>query len=113
MRPLDWLDSLQGSGIRPGLGRMRVLLKCLGNPHKKYPSVIVAGTNGKGSVSAMLTSIFNEAGIRTAHYTSPHLVDIRERWTIGGEMIDASLLDECIEELRAASRRSCPRTLKR
>ena len=108
MTPLDWLDSLQGSGIRPGLGRMRALLKCLGNPHKAYPAVIVAGTNGKGSTSAMLTSILNEAGHRTAHYSSPHLVDIRERWTVGGQMIDSSLLDECIEELRAASREIVP-----
>ena len=103
MKPLDWLDSLQGSGIRPGLGRMRALLRCLGNPHRNYPSIIVAGTNGKGSTSAMLASILNAAGRRTAHYTSPHLVDIRERWTIGGEMIEPALLDDCIEELRSIS----------
>ena len=102
MTPLDWLDSLQGSGIRPGLGRMRASLKALGNPHRKYPSIIVAGTNGKGSTSATLTSILNESGRRTAHYTSPHLVDIRERWTIAGEMISPELLDECIEEFRRA-----------
>ena len=87
---------------------MRALLKCLGNPHKAYPAVIVAGTNGKGSTSAMLTSILNEAGHRTAHYSSPHLVDMRERWTVGGQMIDASLLDECIEALRAASTEILP-----
>lgn len=103
MTPLSWLDSLQGSGIRPGLGRMRALLRLLGRPHRKYESVIVAGTNGKGSVSAMLASILTESGKRTAHYTSPHLVDIRERWTIDREPIDSALLDECIEELRAKS----------
>jgi dihydrofolate synthase / folylpolyglutamate synthase len=103
MTPLAWLDSLQNSGIRPGLDRMRALLKKLGNPHLAYPSIIVAGTNGKGSTSAMLTSILTEAGKRTAHYTSPHLVDIRERWTVGGEMISPALLDECIETLRANS----------
>lgn len=103
MKPLDWLDSLQGSGIRPGLGRMRALLKALGNPHRDYPSIIVAGTNGKGSTSATLTSILNEAGQRTAHYTSPHLVDIRERWTVAGEMISPALLDQCIEEIRSAN----------
>jgi dihydrofolate synthase/folylpolyglutamate synthase len=97
---LQWLDSLQGSGIRPGLGRMRVLLRALGNPHRAYPSIIVAGTNGKGSTSAMLTSILNASGQRTAHYTSPHLVDLRERWTIGGQPIDSALLDECIVALR-------------
>jgi dihydrofolate synthase / folylpolyglutamate synthase len=106
--PLDWLDSLQGSGIRPGLGRMRALLKQLGNPHRRYPSIIVAGTNGKGSTSATLTSILCEAGQRAAHYTSPHLVDIRERWTIARQMIAPELLDECIEELRAASTEITP-----
>jgi dihydrofolate synthase/folylpolyglutamate synthase len=100
VKPLDWLDSLQGSGIRPGLGRMRTHLRALGNPHRAYPSIIVAGTNGKGSTSAMLTSILNASGRRTAHYTSPHLVDLRERWTIGGEQISPELLDECIVALQ-------------
>ena len=97
---LAWLDSLQGSGIRPGLGRMRTLLRALGNPHRAVPSVIVAGTNGKGSTSAMLTSILNGSGYRTGHYTSPHLVELRERWTIAGELIDAALLEECIVALQ-------------
>ena len=96
MKPLDWLDSLQGSGIRPGLDRMRTLLHALGNPHRAYPSIIVAGTNGKGSTSAMLASILNADGRRTAHYTSPHLVELRERWTIGGKMIEPAVLDDCI-----------------
>ena len=108
MTALDWLDSLQGSGIRPGLGRMRALLRALGNPHREYPSIIVAGTNGKGSTSATLTSILCEAGHRAAHYTSPHLVDIRERWTIAGRMIEPQMLERCIEELRAASTEITP-----
>jgi dihydrofolate synthase/folylpolyglutamate synthase len=102
VKPLDWLDQLQGSGIRPGLTRMRSLLRALGNPHLRYPSIIVAGTNGKGSTSAMLASILTAHGKRTAHYTSPHLVDIRERWTFDGKRIDPALLDACIEELRNA-----------
>ena len=100
MKPLDWLDSLQGSGIRPGLDRMRTLLHALGNPHRAYPSIIVAGTNGKGSTSAMLASILNADGRRTAHYTSPHLVELRERWTIGGKMIEPAVLDDCIVALQ-------------
>jgi dihydrofolate synthase/folylpolyglutamate synthase len=108
MTPLQWLDSLQGSGIRPGLGRMRALLRELGAPHKKYPCVIVAGTNGKGSTSAMLTSILDAAGYRTGFYTSPHLVDLRERWQIAGQWISRELLDECLEELRAASTEILP-----
>jgi len=100
VKPLDWLDSLQGSGIRPGLDRMRTLLHALGNPHRAYPSIIVAGTNGKGSTSAMLASILNADGRRTAHYTSPHLVELRERWTIGGKMIEPAVLDDCIVALQ-------------
>ena len=99
---MSWLDSLQGSGIRPGLARMRALLRALGNPHRRYPSILVAGTNGKGSTSAVLTSILQAAGKRVAHYTSPHLVDLRERWMIDGEMIEPALLDECIAELQRA-----------
>lgn len=105
MTPLDWLDQLQGSGIRPGLGRMRALLRALGDPQRAYPSIIVAGTNGKGSTSAMLASILTASGKRTAHYTSPHLVELRERWTIDGERIDPALLDTCILEMRAAGER--------
>ncbi|HET8775859.1 MAG TPA: folylpolyglutamate synthase/dihydrofolate synthase family protein [Thermoanaerobaculia bacterium] len=98
-----WLDALQGSGIRPGLGRMRALLRELGNPHRAYPSVIVAGTNGKGSTSAMLASILHESGRRTAHYTSPHLVHLNERWTVGGQPLDPT---DAIVELREASARA-------
>jgi dihydrofolate synthase/folylpolyglutamate synthase len=101
-RRLDWLDQLQGSGIRPGLGRMRTLLRALGNPHRGVPAILVAGTNGKGSTSATLASILNASGRRTGHYTSPHLVDLRERWTIAGQPIDSAELDACILELQRA-----------
>ena len=103
--PLHWLDALQGSGIRPGLGRIRALLRSLGRPERRYPSIVVAGTNGKGSTSAMLASILSESGYRTGFYTSPHLVDLRERWQIGGAMIEPDLLDDCIERLRHAADR--------
>lgn len=106
MTPLAWLDSLQGSGIRPGLGRMRQVLRALGSPHRRYPSIIVAGTNGKGSTSATLASILDASGYRTGLYTSPHLVDIRERWKIEGELIEPALLDASIEDLRSAAERS-------
>jgi dihydrofolate synthase/folylpolyglutamate synthase len=103
--PLNWLDSLQGSGIRPGLGRIRALLRSLGRPERAYRSVVIAGTNGKGSTSAMLASILSASGFRTGFYTSPHLVDLRERWQIGGAMIDPALLDGCIERLQHAADR--------
>jgi dihydrofolate synthase / folylpolyglutamate synthase len=58
-----------------------------GNPHLKYPSIHVAGTNGKGSVSHMIASVLQEAGYKTGLYTSPHLKDFRERIKVNGEMI--------------------------
>lgn len=101
-----WLDSLQGSGIRPGLGRVRALLRALGGPQRAFPSIIVAGTNGKGSTSSTLASILTASGYRTGLYTSPHLVDIRERWTIDRTPISTEALERAIELLRHASDRA-------
>ena len=101
----SWLDSLQGSGIRPGLSRMRTLLRGLGRPERAYPSIIVAGTNGKGSTSATLASILNASGYHTGLYTSPHLVELRERWTMGEAPIDNAALVRAIERLHAAAGR--------
>lgn len=81
---------LQGAlkfGIRPGLARMREMLRALGDPQRELRIVHVAGTNGKGSTSAMLTSVLREAGYKTARYTSPHLVDYRERFWLDGAFI--------------------------
>jgi dihydrofolate synthase/folylpolyglutamate synthase len=102
---LAYLDRLQGSGIRPGLSRIRAMLRALKHPERAYESIIVAGTNGKGSTSSMIAAILRQSGRRAGLYTSPHLVDIRERWMIDGEMISPELLYESIEELRAAADR--------
>ncbi|HXI12747.1 MAG TPA: folylpolyglutamate synthase/dihydrofolate synthase family protein [Thermoanaerobaculia bacterium] len=102
---LAWLDSLQASGIRPGLSRVRSLLRHAGNPHRQYPSLIVAGTNGKGSVSANLASILSASGYKVGLYTSPHLVELRERWLIGGVPVGmATLIDAIVELERCAAR---------
>lgn len=69
------------------LDRMRALLKRVGDPHTKFRSVHVAGTKGKGSTCAMIASMLQANGYKTASYSSPHLVDIRERIAINGEMI--------------------------
>jgi len=100
---LLWLDALQASGIRPGLSRIRTFLRALGHPERAYPSIIVAGTNGKGSTSATLASILNTSGYRTGLYTSPHLVRLHERWTIGGAEIDDESLVRSIDKLRSAT----------
>jgi dihydrofolate synthase / folylpolyglutamate synthase len=69
------------------LAHMRVLLAALDNPERRFPSVLIAGTNGKGSTAATLASILQTSGLRTGLYTSPHLVRINERLRIGGEPI--------------------------
>ncbi len=82
------------------LAHMRVLLQALGNPHTRFPGVLIAGTNGKGSTAATLASILQAAGLRTGLYTSPHLVRINERIRISEEAIpdDAfALLHEVVE----------------
>ena len=75
------------SGYKPGLGTAIALDNWLGNPHRAYPCIHVAGTNGKGSVSNMLAAALQASGYRVGLFTSPHLVDFRERIRVNGEMI--------------------------
>lgn len=84
---LDYLKRILGTGIKFGLTNIRIVLEALGQPHQKYPSVLVAGTNGKGSVCAMLASILQMHGFRVGLYTSPHLVEVEERIKVRGEPI--------------------------
>lgn len=70
------------SAYKPGIANMQMFDQLLGCPHRKYPTVHIAGTNGKGSVSNMLAAFFSSIGLRTALYTSPHLYDFRERMRI-------------------------------
>ena len=73
------LDSLETLGIKFGLENIHRLLERLGNPERKYPSILIAGTNGKGSVGVMLEGMLHRNGFRTGYYLSPHLVDVQER----------------------------------
>src|ERR1044071_9599339 len=82
---------------------MRALLREVGRPERAYRSIIVAGTNGKGSTSATLDSILRESGYRVGLYTSPHLVDLRERWMIDGAPISDELLTHAIAWLQRTS----------
>jgi dihydrofolate synthase/folylpolyglutamate synthase len=82
-----YLDDVQKLGIKLGLENITKLTSLLGNPHQKYPSVLVAGTNGKGSVCAMLSSVLVEHGFKVGLYTSPHLIRVEERIRIGRELI--------------------------
>ncbi len=80
-------QSVGGSAYKPGLERIEAFCELLGDPHKPYPVIHVAGTNGKGSTSHMLASVLQSAGYRVGLFTSPHLRDFRERMRIGAEMI--------------------------
>jgi dihydrofolate synthase/folylpolyglutamate synthase len=99
---LAWLDSLESLGIQPGLERITALLARLGDPHRDLPSVIVAGTNGKGSVVAFLAAMLDAAGIEAGVYTSPHLVRFSERVRVGGETIPDAQLAALTEDVRRA-----------
>jgi dihydrofolate synthase / folylpolyglutamate synthase len=85
----DYLASLgqELRGVKFDLANIRRILEALGHPERKYPSVIVAGTNGKGSTSAMLASILTHAGYCTGLYTSPHLVRVNERIRVDGREV--------------------------
>jgi dihydrofolate synthase / folylpolyglutamate synthase len=87
---LDFLFVRTTGGFKFGLERTAKLLAALGNPERRYPSIHVAGTNGKGSTVATMAALLGAKGMRVATYTSPHLVDFRERMTVGGTLIPAS-----------------------
>jgi dihydrofolate synthase / folylpolyglutamate synthase len=87
LAPELWINKDQKPLRKFDLEHMRALTEALGHPERRFPSIIVAGTNGKGSTSATLASILHEAGYRTGLYTSPHLVRVNERIAIDGETI--------------------------
>jgi dihydrofolate synthase/folylpolyglutamate synthase len=91
MTPVERLLSLEQFGIKLGLDNIRVLLGELGHPEAAWPSIHVAGTNGKGSVSAMTERGLRAAGLRTGRYTSPHLSAIEERVAIDGVAVEPGL----------------------
>ena len=100
---LAWLFGTQTFGIKLGLENTQRLLAACGQPQEKLRFLHVAGTNGKGSTCAMVDSILRAAGHRTALYTSPHLVDFRERIRVDGQMIPESSVAEGLTLLRDAS----------
>ena len=95
-------------GIRWGLERTRRLLSGVGDPHLAYDTIHIGGTNGKGSVAAMTDAVLRRAGIRTGLYTSPHLVDFRERIQIEGRPIGEPALLAAAGALWPAIEREAP-----
>jgi dihydrofolate synthase/folylpolyglutamate synthase len=100
-RRLEALYGLERRKDKLGLDGTRALLAALGDPHTRFRSVHVAGTNGKGSVCALIERALREAGIRTGLYTSPHLVDFRERIRVSGRWADEDWLDDALERIEA------------
>ncbi|MEM1169061.1 MAG: folylpolyglutamate synthase/dihydrofolate synthase family protein [Cyanobacteria bacterium P01_H01_bin.35] len=103
MNSIDsFLKRFEHFGVELGLQRIYQLLDNLGNPHLQVPIIHVAGTNGKGSVCAYLSSILKVAGYKVGRYTSPHLVDWTERICLNEEKISYSRLEELLQEVEAA-----------
>ncbi|WP_293151898.1 MULTISPECIES: folylpolyglutamate synthase/dihydrofolate synthase family protein [unclassified Microcoleus] len=97
------LQSYQHFGVHLGLERIHQLLEKLDNPHKQVPIIHVAGTNGKGSVCAYLSSVLAAAGYRVGRYTSPHLIDWTERICINQKPISTIALQDCLEKVVSAA----------
>ena len=103
-RAVDWMCSalpmfqkIGSAAYRPGLENTEYLMDYLGHPERGLRCIHVAGTNGKGSTSSMLASVLMEARYRTGLYTSPHLIDFRERMRVDGEMIPKEFVADFVE----------------
>ncbi len=97
--PDEILSRLETLGIKLGLERSRALLAAMGDPQLRFPSVLIAGTNGKGSTSALLAAMAQAAGYRTGLYTSPHLENVEERLRIDGREIDSGRFAHLLADL--------------
>ena len=98
---LDYLFARTNGPFKFGLERTQALLRALGDPHRTFPSLHIAGTNGKGSSVATAEALLRAKGLRVASYTSPHLVDFRERITVDGRPIAAEEVIEFVEQWTA------------
>ncbi|NGZ03451.1 MAG: bifunctional folylpolyglutamate synthase/dihydrofolate synthase [Nitrospira sp. WS238] len=98
---IEYLYGLQKHGIKLGLETMRLLLERVGNPQRSLRVLHVGGTNGKGSTAAMAAAVLQRSGLRVGLYTSPHLVEFRERIRVDGEMITEEQVSELVRRLRS------------
>ncbi|HCO67311.1 MAG TPA: dihydrofolate synthase [Dysgonomonas sp.] len=93
-------QNIGGSAYKEGLDNSLALDEYFGHPHKKYKTIHVAGTNGKGSTSHLLAAVLQESGYRIGLYTSPHLVDFRERIRVNGEKISEQYVTDFVQNHR-------------
>lgn len=103
MNELDFLASLEFFGIKLGLHQTAELFRRLGSPQDRLRFVHVAGSNGKGSVCSMLETAFRACGMKTGFYSSPHLIDVNERFRINGIPVDDDTLCKAIAKLRTVA----------
>lgn len=103
----EYLYALKVGGVKFGIDRMRRLAEVLGHPERSYPVIHVAGTNGKGSVAAMVESILRASGRRTGLYTSPHLVKLGERVQVDRRLLTEAEIVAYTAELKPAADRIC------
>jgi dihydrofolate synthase/folylpolyglutamate synthase len=99
---LPMFSHIGAAAYRKDITNTIKLCAYIGNPHTKFKSIHIAGTNGKGSTSHMLAAILQTAGYKTGLYTSPHLRDFRERMRINGEMIDAGFVVDFTQRIQPA-----------
>ena len=102
MDPLTYLFSLEQFGIKFGLDNIRALLRRIGDPQRSFQSIHIAGTNGKGSVTAMVDTVLRRAGHASARFTSPHLIDLSERFVINGEPVGAAEMTRSAGDIQQA-----------
>jgi dihydrofolate synthase/folylpolyglutamate synthase len=96
---IAYLYGLQRFGVKLGLENVHRLLEAVGDPHRRFPSILIGGTNGKGSTAAFLSSILQAAGYRIGLYTSPHLLEFRERVRVDGQAISEADVVRLTDEL--------------
>jgi dihydrofolate synthase / folylpolyglutamate synthase len=107
MDPLEYLFSLEKFGIKLGLENIRTLCEALDTPQAQYRAVLIGGTNGKGSVTAMVDRALRAAGVRAARYTSPHLVRLEERFVIDGQPVETSALRQAAARMQRLVEQLC------
>jgi len=98
---IEYLYTLEARGISPGLQRMQTALSLRGHPERSSPTILVAGTNGKGSVATTIASVLQASGQRVGLYTSPHLHRLSERFRIAGRPVSQRMLTRQVNSLRA------------
>ena len=103
MTAREWLEDLRFAGMKLGLERIEALLERLGNPQNEFPSIHVAGTNGKGSLCALLSAGAAANGLRVGLFTTPHLVLVEERIRVDGRPIEETDFERCVAAVRSAA----------